>query len=227
MGERGSQMVEAVIFDMDGLMFDTERVWNDAWPDVLAKFGLTYREGLIEACRATAGSVMDERLAQFYSPDEVDVSLIRKELFSYVPTLLAKGIDKKPGLDEMLAYLDERGLPRAVASSSEPATIARNLRVAGVDAYFDDDAIVSSSQVARSKPAPDVFLLAAERIGARPSRTLVLEDSFNGIRAGRAAGFVTVMVPDREQPTKEILELADACCKDLFEVRDMLAAGSL
>ena len=85
MGERGSQMVEAVIFDMDGLMFDTERVWNDAWPDVLAKFGLTYREGLIEACRATAGSVMDERLAQFYSPDEVDVSLIRKELFSTKP----------------------------------------------------------------------------------------------------------------------------------------------
>ena len=99
----------------------------------------------------------------------------------------------------------------------------------GLIAYNKDrkGKAIPPRRTARSKPAPDTFLLAAEKLHTDPKDCLVLEDSFNGVRAGRAAGCVTVMVPDLMQPTDEIRALYTCCCKDLLEVRDLLLAGKL
>ena len=105
-----------------------------------------------------------------------------------------KPVPKKPGLDELLAWLDANHIPMAVASSSRVHVIEGNLNNWGLTHYFK--ALVSGQQVKHSKPDPEIFLLAAEKLGTDPAHTLVLEDSYNGVRAGAAGGFVTVMVPD-------------------------------
>ena len=125
----------------------------------------------------------------------------------------------------LLTALEDLGMPRIVASSSPRNMIEMNLQTTGTARYFHD--VVSGTEVAHSKPAPDTFLLAAQKLRLDPKDCLVLEDSFNGIRAGRAAGCVTVMVPDLMQPTEEITRLYDRKCDDLLQVRDLLIEGKL
>ena len=214
--------VDGVIFDMDGLMFDSERMWATLWAPALAKFGLTEAPGLAEAARGTTGDATCAAIRRFYG-DGVDAEAIRLEYRRLAGELFAHGAPKKPGLDALLAYLRDHGVPMAVASSSPERMIRTNLQVAGVEGYFA--CVVSGEQVARSKPAPDVFLEAARRLGTDPARTLVLEDSHAGVRAGAAGGFMTVMVPDTMPPTPEILALCRACCASLDEVRGLLEAA--
>ena len=129
---------------------------------------------------------------------------------------LLHGVPKKKGLDELLAYLKGRGLPMAIGSSTKSPLVKRNLNMAGVAGYFSQ--IAAGEMVTRCKPAPELFLLAAKLLDLPPQNCLVLEDSFNGVRAGRAAGCITVMVPDLSAPTQEILALCDGCCEDLKQV---------
>lgn len=216
-------MVQAVIFDMDGLMIDSERVWQAQWPDVLAKFGLTYKEGLKEACVASSGTVFEGIVRGFY-PD-ADVAGIREELWASAGRALARGVDAKPGLHELMDWLDENHVPRAIASASDVPLIEQNMRNIGLAGRFD--ALVSGDMVERGKPFPDIFLKAADRLGVDPARTVVLEDSNNGIRAAAAGGFIPVMVPDLMQPEEDVRGLYARRCESLLEVRDLLAAGKL
>lgn len=217
-------MVQAVIFDMDGLMFDTESVWTSLWKPVLKSFGIPMPAGLADATRGTAGAQLKGIVGQYCGPGS-DPQAILEEMWRQGDEIFAKGVAKKPGLDALLAWLKAQGIPMAIASSSKPHYIEQNLRNGGIADYFS--AIVSGDMITFSKPAPDCFLKAAKMLHADPHHTLVLEDSFNGIRAGRAGDFITVMVPDLMQPDAEMAHLYDACCKDLFEVRDLLQEGKL
>ena len=216
-------MIQAVVFDMDGLMIDSERVWQAQWPSVLAKFGLTYKDGLKEACVASSGAVFEGIVRGFY-PD-ADCAGIREELWDSARRALEAGVDAKPGLYELVDWLDENHVPRAIASASNEALIRQNVHNIGLDGRFD--AIVAGEMVTRGKPFPDTFLLAAEKLGAHPARTVVLEDSNPGIRAAAAGGFIPVMVPDLIAPQDDVRGLWVRCCASLLEVRDLLAAGEL
>ena len=134
------------------------------------------------------------------------------------------GVDKKPGLDEILAWLKEQGIPRAVASGSKLVQVHHHLALLGLDDKFT--MAISGFDIENSKPAPDIFLKAARELGTDPARTVVLEDSSNGIRAAHAGGFIPIMVPDHESP-EEAHGLYRYVCKDLFEVRDLLASGAV
>lgn len=218
-------MISAAIFDMDGLMFDTEPVWGRCWTPTFARFGyeppsLQFKDDL----RGTSGATMEAVFKRYLGPD-VDFDAMYQVEIDLVQQETAKGLDKKPGLDSLLEYLSERGIPLAVASSSPQDVIERDLEVAGVRQYFDQ--VVSSVGRGRSKPAPDIFLAAAERLGSEPAHTLVLEDSYNGVRAGRAGGFVTVMVPDQMPADDEMRQKADAVCDSLDDVIGLLQAGTL
>ena len=217
-------MIDGVIFDMDGLMFDTERMWASFWEPALARLGLSYKEGLDAAARGTAGENLRNVVRSFYGPD-CDAQAIVESLHQVADEAFRKPVPKKPGLDELLAWLDARHIPMAVASSSRLATIRTNLDHWGLAHYFQ--ALVSGQQVARSKPDPEIFLLAAQKLGTAPAHTLVLEDSFNGVRAGAAGGFVTVMVPDLLPADAEMRSLYTAECRSLHEVRQLLEQGSL
>ena len=218
-------MIDGVIFDMDGTMFDTERMWATFWEPALAALGLPYREGLAEAARGTAGETTRNVVRQFYGPDcdaEAIVDRLHRvadEVFFSAP------VPKKPGLDALLAWLKARHIPMAVASSSREAMIRHNLDVWGLTQDFT--AIVSGQHVAHSKPDPEIFLLTARKLGVKPARCLVLEDSYNGVRAGAAGGFVTVMVPDLVPADDEMKRLYTMECASLEEVLEKLKAGEI
>ena len=215
-------MINGVIFDMDGLMFDTERMWATFWEPALAALGLEYKEGLAEAERGTAGETSRNIVRQFYGED-CDANAIIDSLHRVADEEFRKPVPKKPGLDELLAWLDANHIPMAVASSSRMASIRHHLDGWGLTHYFK--AIVSGEQLSASKPDPEIFLRAAEALGTARDRTLVLEDSYNGVRAGAAGGFVTVMVPDMAPANDEMRRLYTAECCDLYEVLDGLQKG--
>ena len=121
--------------------------------------------------------------------------------------------------------LEQRHIPMVVASSSRMASIRHHLDGWGLTHYFK--AVISGEQFISSKPDPEIFYRAAEALGTAPEHTLVLEDSYNGVRAGAAGGFVTVMVPDLAQPDDEMRRLYTAECASLHEVRRMLEEGRL
>ena len=218
-------MINGVIFDMDGTMFDTERMWATFWDPALKALGLPYKEGLAEAARGTAGETTRNVVRSFYGPD-CDADGIVESLHRVADEVfLSAPVPKKPGLDELLAWLDANHIPMAVASSSRVHVIEGNLNNWGLTHYFK--ALVSGQQVKHSKPDPEIFLLAAEKLGTAPAHTLVLEDSYNGVRAGAAGGFVTVMVPDLLPADDEMRGLYTMECTSLNEVLAKLKTGEL
>ena len=217
-------MIQGVIFDMDGLMFDTERIWATLWEPALAGLGLSYKEGLDEAARGTAGDSMRAVLRRFYGPD-CDPDRIIEALHEQGVIAFQAPPPKKPGLDEILAWLEQRHIPMVVASSSRMTSILRHLNNWHMTDHFK--ALISGEQFSASKPDPEIFLTAAKALGTVPAETLVLEDSYNGVRAGARGGFVTVMVPDLAPADDEMRSLYTAECRDLFEVKKLLKAGKL
>jgi HAD superfamily hydrolase (TIGR01509 family) len=217
-------MIQGAIFDMDGLMFDTERIWGECWGPALAAFGAKEKPGLAAESRGTTGNAQIAIIHKYYG-QEMDGAALLEKLTELAAARFARGVPKKPGLDSLLAYLKAQGVPMAVASSSPGSIIRKNLENTGVAGYFF--AIASGDQIEHSKPAPDIFLKAASLLGVEPAHSLVLEDSFAGVRAGAAGGFLTVMVPDLLQPDAEISSLYTACCASLGEVEALLKAGKL
>ena len=218
-------MIKGVIFDMDGLMFDTERVWATLWAPALKQFGMdTVPEGLDEAARGAAGENL-RAVIRRYCGENIDAQAVYELLVKLGNEAFRSGVEKKPGLDALLAWLSAQGVPMAVASSSPEQTIRRNLETSGTAKYFP--VVVAGNHIRNSKPDPEIFLLAAQKIGVAPGECLVLEDSYNGVRAGHAGGFITVMVPDILPPDDEMRRTYTACCASLDEVLKLLKAGRL
>lgn len=219
-------MIRGVIFDMDGLMFDTERLWDTVWEPLCAEMGFTMPDDLetfYTTGRGLAGEALHAHILRYFPM--ADPEQVVKEAQRLASERFAQGVPCKPGLRELLDTLAQHKIPCIVASSSPRELILQNLKNTDTARYFQD--VVCGDDVVHSKPAPDIFQLAARRIGVDIHDCLVLEDSFNGVRAGHAAGAVTVMVPDLAQPTDEIRRLYTRCCHDLFEVRELLLAGEL
>ena len=219
-------MIQAVIFDMDGLMFDTERLWDTLWEPACQALNLAMPANLEEFLaggRGLAGTKLNEHIQKYFP--QIDPQVIVEKVWELAEERFGQGVPCKPGLEELLKTLEEKKIPRIVASSSPRALILKNLETTGMSRYFEQ--VVCAADVRFSKPAPDIFLEAARRLGVDSHKCLVLEDSFNGVRAGHAAGAVTVMVPDIAQPDEEIRTLYNRCCRDLHEVRQLLLDGQL
>lgn len=217
-------MIEAVIFDMDGLMFDTERPSIRFWQEVLAERGFRLTDAMASRIRGGNEAHIRRTLEELFGPD-LDFRAAQDAQYERMRRLDEGALRIKPGLAELLAWLEERRIPRAIASSSLRGMIDGHLAAAGLAGRFD--AILSGEMVSRSKPDPEIFLKAAAALGVPPARCLVLEDSPNGVRAGAAGGFVTVMVPDMDPPTPELAARFTAAARDLHEVLGWLRAGRL
>ena len=219
--EVGDTMIDAVIFDMDGLMLDTQRVWDEAIMTVVERNGDTPPEGFINDMRGTSLEYCLKVVAAWLGSEKVAMKYI-KEVWAEAEAAFEKGVYKKPGLDELLTWLKEHNVRMAVASGSKMEWIEHHLKLAEVYDYFD--AFLSGFEVEHAKPAPDVFLATAAKLGCDPANTVVLEDSENGIQAAAAGGFIPIMVPDVKQPEDGIRALCIAVCETLFDVIPLLEA---
>ena len=211
-------MLNGAIFDMDGLMFDTEQVWQKNWRKIADEMNVTLDESFKSFICGTSGKLMNEVVERFYHVE--DGAPIAAECIRRVHEDLASFTPEKPGIHEILEFFKSQGVKMAVASSSSIDQIRKNLENTGTEEYFD--ALVSGLQLSNGKPAPDIFLKAAEMMGLDPTDCYVFEDAFNGVRAGYAAGCKTIMIPDMNQPTEEIKALAYGVYDSLLDALEAL-----
>ena len=212
----------AVVFDMDGLLFDTEALWQEALLSAAAEAGHDIPDDVFNQsigvrrsqCRGLFLSHFGEdfRFDDFHSDWRRHFWLIAENR-----------LPLKPGASELLETLDQFRLPRAIATSSSRTTVEHHLTSHGLMDRFDR--IICRGDYENGKPAPDPFLKAAERLGVAPRLCLALEDSHIGVRSASAAGMMTVMVPDLLEPTEELRALCAAVARDLHQVRDLVLAG--
>lgn len=211
--------LKAVVFDMDGVLFDTERLCMDAWVVIAERYGLKNIEEVAYRCIGRTAPDTKRILREAY-PD-FDMAALHDERRMLEKSMIAeRGLPKKPGAAEILKALKVRGVPLAIASSTRMVTVESNLRSAGFYEYFD--AVIGGDLIERSKPHPDIYLAACKALKVAPESAAAVEDSFNGIRSAKAAGMFTVMVPDIVQPDKEILKSADLLCQSLAEAQTEL-----
>lgn len=212
--------IELIIFDMDGLMFDTERIGFADWKDAAARYGYELDE---ELYKCTVGSNA-ERTKEIYLRhfgEAFPFEAIRADKRKLGLTRLEKdGVPIKAGLYELLEYLRLVPVKKAVATSSQREGALALLSIAGVDAAFD--CILCGNEVEKSKPDPDIFLKVAEKLGCLPEKCLVLEDSEAGVLAAYRAGMHPIMVPDMIEPREEVKALLVRQMATLHEVRSFL-----
>jgi HAD superfamily hydrolase (TIGR01509 family) len=205
--------IRAVILDMDGLMLDTEGMSRTAWQRTLAEWGLTLSdEKYLELIGLTLSDV-GVKMRSWYGADIPYDSIYIRKLALVDEIIATEGIPQKPGLPMFLAAVDSLGLRKAVATSTARERAIYKLKVAGVEAKFETFA--GGDDVARGKPAPDIFLLAAERLGVPPEECLVFEDSDPGVLAAQAAGMRVVVIPDQKPPSPQAAAAAWQILPDL------------
>lgn len=210
----------AVIFDMDGVIFDSERLVVETWVEVAKKYGI---EGIEDACAACVGinaQATELKMKEIYGED-FPYQEYKKEASALYHERYDDGrLPTKPGIRELLEFLHTNNIRTAVASSTRRAVVEQEIRDAGLAPFFQK--IICGDMVERSKPAPDIFLKAAEELGVNPEVCYVIEDSYNGIRGAHTAGMHPIMVPDMLPPTDEMEKLAEQIFPSLFEVKDFI-----
>jgi HAD superfamily hydrolase (TIGR01509 family) len=211
--------IKAVIFDMDGLMLDTERLYRAACQQAALEFGYTLSDAAHSRMmgRSAAGAeqvVLDEFGPTFPMDDFRDKCQRLEAGFE------GTGVPKKHGLDELLALLDSRRLPKAVATSTRRVIALPQLAASGLLGRFN--AIATGDEVSNGKPAPDLFLLAAQRLGIAPSACLVLEDAEPGVVAANRAGMLVYVVPDLQPLSATTEQLAGGIFNSLAKVAEHL-----
>jgi len=211
--------VKAVVFDMDGLLVDTELVVFEAMKASCLGVGREMSFDLFKRLVGLPGHASDAIVTEHFG-DGFDIAVWREGVAHHFREIAAAGIALKAGVIELLDVLDARGLPRAVATSSTRQAVDHSLGQHGLIERLG--AIISRELQTHHKPHPDPFLKAAAAIGVAPADCLALEDSHNGVRAAAAAGMMTIMVPDLLDPTEEMQGLAVHVAQDLHEVRALL-----
>lgn len=216
-------MKQGAIFDMDGLLFDTERMYRDSWKQSAQQFGLVHNPDFPRAVCGSSGAHMREIILQYYP--QVDAKAFADDCILRVERELETHVPEKTGVRDILQYFKQHGVRVAVASSSKRATVLHNLKQADILSYFD--VIVSGDQVTHGKPAPDIFLLAAQQIGCEPENCYVFEDGTNGIRAGAAAGCTTIMIPDLTPPNAQLEQLCAGIYPSLSDAMNAIAGNEI
>lgn len=211
-------MIQAVIFDMDGLLMDSENLGLDAIHDCALRQGVDVPVEISKQCIGITTAASSALLNSHFPA--LDTAQLFRDFAAYMhEKALAGQVPLKKGAVTLLEYLQNKGIPAAVASSSGMQTIRLYLEKAGIVSYFQ---LLLSASGMPSKPAPDVFLKAAERLGVKPENCLVLEDSYNGVKAGRAAGMQVCMVPDVLPYVEALAPFVDHVLPDLEKVMELM-----
>lgn len=208
-----------IIFDMDGVLFDTQKLYVKAWHEVADILGIPNITEPAYLCIGRSENDQSEVLDKYYPegfPYEEFKELKRQKLMSYVE----KEVPLMKGTKELLEYLKSIGARVAIASSTRRPVIEHHLQLTELSEYFEK--IISGDLVTHSKPAPDIYLMACKELGVEPSDTFAIEDSYNGIRSAAAAGLKTIMIPDMQPYNDEMAGLVHGCHDSLLDFMNYL-----
>ena len=212
--------IKAIILDMDGVIIDSEPVYRIAWQSAAAELGYEMSDEYYATLLGFTILDGEAAVTRFFGPDFYLPAFRDRWRAIWKRHVETKGIPVKPGLEELLRFLESRRLPVAVGTSSDAEKVAVSLRAAGLKGRFP--CIVSGDQVAKGKPAPDIFLEAARRLRVAPEFCLVLEDSDAGIRAAAAGGIPAGFIPDLKPPSRTAAALAYRILPSLREALELI-----
>lgn len=207
---------EAVVFDMDGVIFDSERVLMECWMELAEQHGIeNIRENYL-ACTGTTMARTREIMLEAYGASFPYDAYAKEASRMYHERYDGGRLPMKTGVVELLSFLKKEGKKIALASSTRSQTVMQQLQDAGILPFFD--AVICGDMVENSKPAPDIFLKACEKLGVAPENAYAVEDSYNGIRAAYAGNLHPIMVLDLLPADEEMRACAQMIAKDLLEV---------
>lgn len=217
----GQPRIGGVLLDMDGTLLDTETIYFSSTMAAMESLGYPDATEICHAMIGIPGAECEAMLLGRYGA-EFSISGFNRAFVAHRDRLLEQGLPLKPGAIELLDALAEAQCPKAIVTSSSRKTAEQHLTLAGIRSHFE--VIVTRDDVSRGKPAPDLYLLAAERLSLAPENCLAIEDSNPGIAAAHAAGIVAIMVPDILQPTAATRRMCAAVLPDLMEALALLRA---
>lgn len=212
--------VRGVLFDLDGVVIDTEKLYTRFWMEACRFYGFPMTRDQALKMRAANARLSEENLRSFFGPT-VDYKKCRAKRIELMDAFIEEnGVETKPGIFELLDTLDAKGISAAITSSAPKERIEKHL--ASVNLKHRFAAICSGHEVPHGKPAPDIYLHGAASLGLHPEECLALEDAPTGILAAYRAGCVTVMVPDLDQPDESTQKLLHARADSLMDVIKLL-----
>lgn len=207
---------EAVVFDMDGVIFDSERATLYCWLELAEKYGIENLEKTFYECIGTNKNKTKEIMLNAYEEDFPYDEFAHEASVMYHAKYDGGKLPLKPGVRELLQFLKEKGKRIAIASSTRRSTVVNEIKDAGLLEFFD--VIICGDMVERSKPDPDIYLKACSELGVEPKVTYAIEDSFNGIRSAFEGELHPIMVPDMLLPDDEMKAKAETIETNLFDV---------
>lgn len=211
-------MIKAVLFDMDGTLIDTEKYYRICWPKAMAHFGYEMSDEQALSMRSLGQPFAPAHLKEMFADENLDYPAIRAYRKELMEEYLAKnGIEIKRGAIELLNFLKEKKIRRAVATATDIERTERYLKQIGLYPYFDE--IISATMVEHGKPAPDIYTFACAQLGLAPEECLAVEDSPNGVMSACQAGCQVAMVPDQTQPDDELKKKLTICANTLDKLK--------
>lgn len=212
-------MISTLLFDMDGLIFDTEKIYKSGWQYAAKELGFELTDDFYQRFIGVQDQDCETMLCDKLGPS-FDLAQFRIIRDKQIKHLRQQGIDYKTGFYQLFAHAKQKGLNMAIVTSSYSPEVHHNFADSNYLHQFD--AIITAEDVENGKPQPDCYLQACRRLNVSPTECLVLEDSNNGIRAGYHAGCQTVMIPDLLPPELEVQAMANHIVASLTDVIALL-----
>lgn len=212
--------IRGVLFDMDGLVLDTEKLYTRFWREACAFYGFSMSLSQALRMRAANSRLSEANIHEFFGPEADYRAIHAKRVELMGAWIEIHGVEPKPGIYELLDHLDAGNIPTAITSSSPADRIEKHLR--SLNLYHRFSKICSGYDIPHGKPAPDIYLWGAASLGLPPEACLALEDAPLGILAAHRAGCYSVMIPDQDEPDADTLSLLDAKADSLADLISLL-----